>query len=94
MSELLEKYINEHKDGWYAQGKEEGKAEGRTEGIEEGRKEGRKEGKAEGRIEGAADKANQIALALVQNGFPVEAIANSTGLSVDEVNGLKESCKD
>lgn len=30
MSELLEKYINEHKDEWYAQGKEEGRIEGAT----------------------------------------------------------------
>lgn len=70
MSEVVERIVNEHKDGWYAQGKEEG------------------------RTEGAADKANQIALALVQNGFAVELIAKSTGLSVDEVNRLKESCKD
>lgn len=78
MSELLEKYINEHKDEWYAQGKADGLAEARE----------------EGRIEGATNIARQIALSLVQNGFAVELIAKSTGLSVDEVNRLKESCKD
>lgn len=69
MSELLEKYINEHKDEWYAQGKEEG------------------------RTEGAADKANQIALALVQNGVPIEVIANSTGLPIETVKAMKESLR-
>lgn len=33
MSELLEKYINEHKDEWCAQGKADGLAEVREEGA-------------------------------------------------------------
>lgn len=62
MSELIERYVNEHKDGWYAQGKEEGKA----------------------------DKANQIAMKMVQmNVFSVDEIAQITGLSIDKVKALK-----
>ena len=65
MSELIDRYVNEHKDEWYAQGKEEGEA----------------------------DKANQIALALVQNGVPIEVIANSTGLPIENVKAMKESLR-
>lgn len=65
MSELIDSYVNEHKDGWYAQGKEKGEA----------------------------DTANQIALALVQNGVPIEVIANSTGLPIENVKAMKESLR-
>lgn len=62
MSEVVEKIVNEHKDGWYAQGKE--------------------------------DKANQIAMKMIQLGtYSDNEIAQLTGLSVDDVKAMKESLR-
>lgn len=64
---------------------ETARGEGRMEGLFEGRMEGREEGRMEGRME--EKKAN--ALSLKRNGIPVEVIAKSLGLTVQEVEALE-----
>ncbi|MFM0854385.1 hypothetical protein P7J58_00010 [Streptococcus suis] len=58
---------------------------GRRRGQEEGRLEGRLEGRAEGRLEGQLKIARQM---LVE-GFADEMIARLTGLSQEDLDGLK-----
>ncbi|HEM4425105.1 TPA: hypothetical protein U1Y65_002181 [Streptococcus suis] len=58
---------------------------GRKRGQEEGRLEGRLEGRAEGRLEGQLKIARQM---LVE-GFADEMIARLTGLSQEDLDGLK-----
>ncbi|MBY5022645.1 hypothetical protein ACTMS8_05450 [Streptococcus suis] len=58
---------------------------GRKRGQEEGRLEGRLEGRAEGRLEGQLKVARQM---LVE-GFADEMIARLTGLSQEDLDGLK-----
>ena len=61
-----------------------GIAKGRAEGLAEGLAEGEKKGRAEGMKE--ATIAN--ALNLKKNGVPIEIIANSLGLNIEEVQEL------
>ena len=65
--------------------REEGRAEGRAEGIAEGLE----KGKAEGRAEGAREQAIQSARNFLKLGFPVEVIAQGTGLTAEEVEALR-----
>ncbi|HFI0423226.1 TPA: hypothetical protein ACGOZW_002006 [Streptococcus suis] len=58
---------------------------GRKRGQEEGRLEGRLEGRAEGRLEGQLKIARQM---LVKN-FTDELIKELTGLSQEDLDGLK-----
>ncbi|QZT30087.1 hypothetical protein K6969_04005 [Streptococcus suis] len=58
---------------------------GRKRGQEEGRLEGRAEGRLEGRLEGQLKIARQM---LVE-GFADEMIARLTGLSQEDLDGLK-----
>ncbi|WP_105113191.1 hypothetical protein [Streptococcus suis] len=58
---------------------------GRRRGQEEGRLEGRLEGRAEGRLEGQLKIARQM---LVKN-FTDELIKELTGLSQEDLDGLK-----
>ena len=51
-------------------------------------KKGREKGRAEGREEGANSKNKELAKAFRDDGFPVEAIAKRTGLSVAEIKAL------
>jgi predicted transposase/invertase (TIGR01784 family) len=57
----------------------------RAEGREEGRAEGREEGRAEGRAEGAQSASIDIARRLKSAGIDINLIAQSTGLSPDEI---------
>jgi len=61
----------------------EGAERGREEGREEGRKEGREEGREEGR-----KKLIEVAANLKAKGFPLEAIAEATGLSKEQLEAL------
>ena len=61
-----------------------GEAKGRAEGLKEGMKKGMKQGEEKGRKD--ATLAN--ALSLKKNGVPIDVIANSLGLSIDEVRKL------
>ena len=60
-----------------------------TEG--KGRKEGRREGRKEGRKEGQKGERESIALNLLRQGFPLEAIAQATSLTIDQVQVLQRS---
>ena len=66
----------------------EGLAEGRAKGLAEGRAEGIAEGRAEGIKEGSRNRAIEIARNLKQNGVPVSLIAQSTGLSDEDIATL------
>lgn len=61
-----------------------GIAKGRAEGLAEGLAEGEKKGRAEGMKEATITNA----LNLKKNGVPIEIIANSLGLSIEEVQEL------
>ncbi len=71
-----------------AEGLAEGRAEGRAKGLAEGLAEGRAEGHAKGLAEGRAEEQLRIARKCKEMGTPVEAIAEMTGLSVDEITAL------
>jgi predicted transposase/invertase (TIGR01784 family) len=57
-------------------------------GLKEGFDKGMAKGMAEGMAEGIAKATIANALSLKKNGVPVEIIANSLGLSIDEVRKL------
>jgi len=59
---------------YFKEGKEEGRKEGRKEGIEEGLKEGKTE----------------MAKIMLADGEPLEKIARYTGLSIAEIEALRE----
>ena len=50
---------------------------------------GEAKGRAEGRAEGEKEKAKEIALNLLAYNTPLEVIAKSTGLSIEEIKKLK-----
>ena len=56
----------------------------------EGRAEGRAEGIAEGRAEGRAEGFMEVAKKMLDKGMSAEAVADMTGLSLDEVFKLKQ----
>ena len=58
-------------------------------GIIKGEAKGRVEGRAEGRAEGKKEKAKEIALNLLAYHTPIEVIAKTTGLTIEEVKKLK-----
>ncbi len=60
--------------------KQEGREEGLKEGLEEGLKEGLKEGRREERV--------KIAQNLKSSGIPLKAIADATGLSIEDIENL------
>ena len=68
---------------------ETARGEGRMEGLFEGRMEGRMEGREEGRMEGRMEEKKANALSLKRNGIPVEVIAKSLGLTVQEIEALE-----
>jgi len=74
-------------------GLREGRAEGREEGREEGRVLGKEEGRAEGIVEGLEkgmlqEKLN-TAKKLLQKGMALSEVAEITGLSSEEIEGLR-----
>ena len=71
-------------------GIEKGRKEGKEEGKEEGRKEGRKEGIEEGIVKGVKKRNKEIALNLLAYNTPIDVIAKSTGLSIDEIKKLEQ----
>ena len=48
-----------------------------------------REGHAKGRAEGRAEGREEIAKNLIRNGVDISIIADSTGLSKEEINSLK-----
>ena len=69
-----------------AKGVEKGLEKGRAEGLAEGLAEGR----AEGLEQGAREKALETARALIALGVSQDIVVKSTGLSVEEVEALRE----
>ena len=75
----------------------EGRAEGIKEGIEQGLEKGIEIGEAKGREEGLSEGVKkgrdeailQTAMAALKQGIPTETVASFTGLSVLEVEALK-----
>ncbi len=58
----------------------------REEGIEQGIQKGRKEGRQEGRQE----EQLRLAKNLLSLNVPLETIAKATGLTIEQINELKE----
>ena len=71
-------------------GMEKGIEKGRKEGKEEGKEEGRKEGIEEGIVKGVKKRNKEIALNLLAYNTPIDVIAKSTGLSIDEIKKLEQ----
>ena len=63
-------------------------SEAKEEGLEQGRNEGRTEGLAEGEASGRAAEKLEMAKALKDKGVAIEIIAETSGLSVDEIEKL------
>ena len=57
-------------------------------GFEKGLQEGRAKGHAEGLAEGLAEGIQNVARKMKEMNIPIEAIMNSTGLTIDEINLL------
>ena len=72
------------------EGLEEGRKKGLEEGLEEGRKKGLEEGRKEGLEKGRKEAVLQTALNLKRLGVSLEVIAQSTGFSVEEIQGLAD----
>lgn len=74
------------------EGREKGRMEGMKEGMKEGIKEGMKEGRMEGKLEGIMEERNrrnlEIAKNLKKSGVTLEIIAESTGLTIEEIQKL------
>ena len=69
-----------------AKGRVEGEAKGRVEGEAKGRVEGEAKGRAEGEAKGRADAARN----LLRMGLELSKISEATGLSLDEIEALRE----
>jgi predicted transposase YdaD len=69
---------------------ETAKLEGKLEGKIEGKLEGKIEGKMEGQIEGALLKGKFAAQKLIQRGFDNEEIADITGLTIVEIEAIRQ----
>ena len=59
-------------------------------GYEEGIEDGRIEGRAEGIEEGSKQKAYEIAKKMLKKGNSIKDICDITGLSIEEIEQLKE----
>jgi flagellar biosynthesis/type III secretory pathway protein FliH len=74
-------------------GKDEGHVEGRLEGQAEGLAQGRAEGLAQGLVQGQAQGESKALLKVatdgLSRGMSVEAIADLTGLTTEEVANLR-----
>jgi predicted transposase/invertase (TIGR01784 family) len=77
---IIEKIVEGRND--YYSAKNIAREEGREEGLKEGLKEGKIEGLKEGKIE--------IAKNMLKLNIDIKIILQSTGLTVDEINDLKE----
>lgn len=75
--------VHAAKDNWDTM-----RDEARAEGLAEGRAKGRAEGQAEGRAEGERNKAMETARRMKAKGYPLEDIAEISGLTVEAINRL------
>ena len=72
-----------------AEGIKEGIEQGLEKGIEIGEAKGREEGLSEGLKKGRDEAILQTAITALKQGIPAETVASFTGLSVLEVEALK-----
>ena len=84
---------NDVLDTAWTEGHQEGREEGRAEGRAEGLAEGRAEGRAQGREEGRAEAKRDFARNLITIGVPNDIIVKSTGLTVEEIEALRNDLK-
>lgn len=75
--------VHAAKDNWDTM-----RDEARAEGLAEGRAKGRAEGRAEGQAEGERNKAMETARRMKAKGYPLEDIAEISGLTVEAINRL------
>ncbi|WP_459874063.1 HEPN domain-containing protein, partial [Endothiovibrio diazotrophicus] len=68
---------------------ESGRETGASEGRERGLSEGLERGREEGREQGLAEGVRKVAVALLAKGMATEAVAEATGLSVEEIGALE-----
>ena len=68
--------------------KQEGLELGRTEGIRQGRAEGMAKGIEQGKNEGEMNERLKNARRMKTKGYPIDDIADITGLSAEEINSL------
>jgi len=88
---MFEAVIESFNEAWERglhQGREQGLLQGRDEGLSRGREEGREEGLLKGREEGTYTEKLRTAANFKQLGVSTEVIAQATGLSVEEIEGL------
>ena len=71
------------------EGMEKGMKEGLEKGMEKGMEKGIEKGMEKGIKEGEKKKGLEIAKKLLAYNTPLEIIANSTGLSIEEIKKLK-----
>lgn len=81
--------INTAKKDSFAEGEAKGIEKGRAEGMAEGRAKGIAEGRAEGIAEGINMRNMQIAKNLLRMGMSVADIAESTGLTAQDIEHLR-----
>ena len=98
----IESRINGAKQEGREEGLQEGEAKGREEGLQEGEAKGREkgfyegeakgiiQGKLEGIEEGIQKEKREMAINLLRDGFSYENTSKYTGLSIDEINELKD----
>jgi predicted transposase/invertase (TIGR01784 family) len=85
-------------DGAYREGRLEGEQKGRLEGEQKGRQkgllEGEQKGLQKGLLEGEQKGLLTVAQKLLRNKWPLEVIAENTGLSIEEVKRLAAALAD
>ena len=72
-------------EGGYIIGKEDGLAEGLEKGLQQGLQQGMEKGREEGREE----KAEAIARNMLSMGLAVDVVAQATGLTKEQLEGLQ-----
>ncbi|MDR0625409.1 MAG: Rpn family recombination-promoting nuclease/putative transposase [Holosporales bacterium] len=93
IADLRQKTINDYNSEMTVareKGLEEGFAIGEEKGKEEGIAIGKEEGIAIGKEEGIATGMKQAACSMLKEGLSVEVVSKCTGLSVEEVESLKD----
>ena len=93
--EEQEKYDNSMMVMWdnyavYKHAVEKAYKKGYEEGKKEGYEEGYKIGYEEGIVKGEKKVSKKVALKLLTYNTPIDVIAKSTGLSIDEIKKLKQ----
>jgi len=65
--------------------------DGLEQGLQEGREQGLQEGREEGREEGLEEGKRQMVRKLLALQVPLETIAQASGMSIEEIEGIRQS---